>query len=50
MTSSKFNIPNITRRKVLKTSVKVISFALLLTEVDIAWGAKILGGAYLAIG
>ena len=43
MTSSKFNIPNITRRKVLKTSVKALSFALLLTEVDIAWGAKILG-------
>jgi N-acetylmuramoyl-L-alanine amidase len=43
MTSSKSNIPNITRRKVLKTSAKALSFALLLTEVDIAWGAKILG-------
>ncbi|MBU3544889.1 MAG: N-acetylmuramoyl-L-alanine amidase [Betaproteobacteria bacterium] len=43
MTSSKKNIPNITRRTVLKTSAKALSFALLLTEVDIAWGAKILG-------
>ena len=43
MSSSKSNTPNITRRKVLKTSAKALSFALLLTEVDIAWGAKILG-------
>ena len=43
MTSSKKNIPNITRRTVLKTSAKALSFALLFTEVDIAWGAKILG-------
>jgi len=34
---------NTTRREVLKTSAKVLSFALLLTEADIAWGAKILG-------
>ena len=35
--------PNTTRRQVLKTASKALSFALLLTEVDIAWGAKILG-------
>lgn len=34
---------NLSRRQHLKTSVKFLSFALLLTEVDIAWGAKILG-------
>ncbi|MBU3539904.1 N-acetylmuramoyl-L-alanine amidase [Polynucleobacter sp. UB-Tiil-W10] len=39
---SKKNI-NLSRRQHLKTSVKLLSFALLLTEVEIAWGAKILG-------
>ena len=34
---------NLSRRQHLKTSAKLLSFALLLTEVDIAWGAKILG-------
>ncbi|QWD98037.1 N-acetylmuramoyl-L-alanine amidase [Polynucleobacter sp. MG-5-Ahmo-C2] len=34
---------NHSRRQHLKTSAKFLSFALLLTEVDIAWGAKILG-------
>ena len=34
---------NLSRRQHLKTSVKLMSFALLLTEIDIAWGAKILG-------
>jgi len=34
---------NLSRRQHLKTSAKFLSFALLLTEVDIAWGAKILG-------
>jgi N-acetylmuramoyl-L-alanine amidase len=34
---------NFSRRQHLKTSAKLLSFALLLTEVDIAWGAKILG-------
>ncbi len=34
---------NLSRRRHLKTSAKFLSFALLLTEVDIAWGAKILG-------
>ena len=34
---------NLSRRRYLQTSAKAISFALLLTEVDIAWGAKILG-------
>ena len=34
---------NLARRKNLKTYAKVMSFALLLTEVEIAWGAKILG-------
>ena len=34
---------NLSRRKYLKTSAKFLSFALLLTEFDIAWGAKILG-------
>ncbi len=40
MTSKKVNL---SRRTHLKTSVKLFSFALLLSEVDIAWGAKILG-------
>lgn len=31
------------RREQLKLSAKLLSFALLLTEIDIAWGAKILG-------
>ena len=34
---------NLSRRQHLKTSAKFLSFALLLTEIDIAWGAKILG-------
>ena len=34
---------NLARRKNLKSYAKVMSFALLLTEVEIAWGAKILG-------
>jgi N-acetylmuramoyl-L-alanine amidase len=34
---------NLSRRQHLKTSAKFLSLALLLTEVDIAWGAKILG-------
>ena len=33
---------NLIRRQHLKTSAKFLSFALLLTEIDIAWGAKIL--------
>ena len=40
MTSKKVNL---SRRKYLETSAKFLSFALLLTEFDIAWGAKILG-------
>jgi len=35
--------PNPSRRKYLKTSAKLLGFVLLLSEVDIAWGAKILG-------
>jgi len=34
---------NLARRRHLKTSAKFLSFALLFTEVEIAWGAKILG-------
>ncbi|MDF9788390.1 N-acetylmuramoyl-L-alanine amidase [Polynucleobacter sphagniphilus] len=34
---------NLVRREQLKLSAKLLSFALLLTEIDIAWGAKILG-------
>ena len=34
---------NLSKRHTLKTSAKFLSFALLLSEVDIAWGAKILG-------
>ncbi len=34
---------NLARRKNLKTYAKAMGFALLLTEVEIAWGAKILG-------
>ena len=34
---------NLSRRRHLQTSAKFLSFALLLSEVDIAWGAKILG-------
>ncbi len=34
---------NLTRRNHLKTTAKLLSFALLLSEVEIAWGAKILG-------
>ena len=40
MSSKKINH---SRRQYLKTSAKFLSFALLLTEIDIAWGAKILG-------
>ena len=36
-------IVNLSRRKYLQTSAKFLSFILLLTEFDIAWGAKILG-------
>ena len=35
--------PNLSRRNHLKTSAKLLGFVLLLGEVDIAWGAKILG-------
>lgn len=35
--------PNLARRNHLKTSAKLLGFVLLLGEVDIAWGAKILG-------
>jgi N-acetylmuramoyl-L-alanine amidase len=34
---------NRSRRKYLKTSAKLLGFVLLLGEIDIAWGAKILG-------
>jgi len=34
---------NLIRRQHLKTSAKFLSFVLLLTEMDIVWGAKILG-------
>lgn len=34
---------NASRRKHLKTSAKLMGFVLLLSEIDIAWGAKILG-------
>ena len=34
---------NPSRRKHLKTSAKLLGFVLLLGEIDIAWGAKILG-------
>jgi N-acetylmuramoyl-L-alanine amidase len=34
---------SLSRRGHLKTSAKFLSFALLLTEIDIAWGAKIMG-------
>ncbi len=34
---------NPSRRKYLKTSAKLLGFVLLLGEIDIAWGAKILG-------
>jgi N-acetylmuramoyl-L-alanine amidase len=34
---------NPSRRKHLQTSAKMMGFVLLLTEIDIAWGAKILG-------
>ncbi len=35
--------PNLARRNHLKTSAKFLGFVMLLGEVDIAWGAKILG-------
>ncbi|MBT8549481.1 AMIN domain-containing protein [Polynucleobacter paneuropaeus] len=34
---------NLSRRQHLKTSAKLLGFVLLLGEMDIAWGAKILG-------
>ena len=34
---------SLSRRKYLKTSAKLMGFVLLLSEIDIAWGAKILG-------
>jgi N-acetylmuramoyl-L-alanine amidase len=34
---------NTSRRKHLKTSAKLMGFLLLLSEIDIAWGARILG-------
>jgi N-acetylmuramoyl-L-alanine amidase len=34
---------SLSRRQHLKTSAKLLSFAFLLTELEIAWGAKILG-------
>ena len=34
---------NASRRRHLKLSAKALGFALLLTELDLAWGAKILG-------
>jgi N-acetylmuramoyl-L-alanine amidase len=34
---------NASRRQHLKTSAKLMGFVLLLSEIDIAWGAKILG-------
>ena len=40
---SKLPSPNLTRRRHLKTSAKMLGFVLLLTEIEIAWGAKILG-------
>ena len=36
-------IPNLSRRSYLQTSAKLLGFVLLLSEIDIAWGAKILG-------
>jgi len=42
-TDKKTGQPNLSRRQHLKTSAKFLSFALLFTEVEIAWGAKILG-------
>lgn len=35
--------PHSSRRQYLKSSVKLLGFVLLLREIDIAWGAKILG-------
>ena len=44
MSNTPSNKPtNLVRREQLKLSAKLLSFALLLTEIDIAWGAKILG-------
>jgi N-acetylmuramoyl-L-alanine amidase len=34
---------NLSRRRHLKTAAKALGFALLLSELDLAWGAKILG-------
>ena len=35
--------PHSSRRQYLKSSAKLLGFILLLSEIDIAWGAKILG-------
>ena len=35
--------PSPPRRKYLKSAIKLMGFVLLLSEIDIAWGAKILG-------
>ena len=44
MSNTPSNKPtNLVRREQLKLSAKLVSFALLITEIDIAWGAKILG-------
>jgi N-acetylmuramoyl-L-alanine amidase len=36
-------LTNLSRRHQLKTAAKALGFALLLSELDLAWGAKILG-------
>lgn len=40
---SKSPSPNLTRRRHLKTSAQMLGFVLLLTEIEIAWGANIMG-------
>jgi N-acetylmuramoyl-L-alanine amidase len=40
---SKSPSTNLTRRRHLKTSAQMLGFVLLLTEIEIAWGAKIMG-------
>uniref|UniRef100_UPI00404807AC N-acetylmuramoyl-L-alanine amidase n=1 Tax=Polynucleobacter sp. TaxID=2029855 RepID=UPI00404807AC len=40
---SKSPFPNLTRRRHLKTSAQMLGFVLLLTKIEIAWGAKIMG-------
>jgi N-acetylmuramoyl-L-alanine amidase len=39
----KFPSPNLARRRHLKTSAQMLGFVLLLTEIEIAWGANIMG-------